>query len=51
MSHEKTDPTTWIINVYKQGFPFKKKILTKWFTSEESAKAYLNQLRYKYNLK
>lgn len=51
LSHEKTDPTAWIVIVYKQRFPFKKKVLTKWFTSEESAKAYMRQLSYKYNLK
>ncbi|MEW6062216.1 MAG: hypothetical protein AB1600_09810 [Bacteroidota bacterium] len=49
--HEKSDPTTWIINVYRQGFLFKKKIMTKWFTSEESAKVYMRQLKYKYDLK
>lgn len=49
--HEKTDPTVWVINIYKNNFLFKKRIESKWFISEESAKAYMDQLKYKYNLK
>lgn len=51
LDYDKTNPTVWIVNVYKNGFPFKKKILCKWFTSEEGAKAYINELKYKFNLK
>jgi hypothetical protein len=49
--HEKTDPTVWIVNIYKNSFPFRKKIESKWFISEESARFYLNHLKYQYNLK
>lgn len=49
--HDQTNPTVWVVTLYKRGFPFRKKIESKWFISEESAKAYVDQLKYKFNIK
>lgn len=49
--HDQSNPTVWVVTLYKSSFPFKKKIESKWFISEQSANAYVNQLKYTFNIK
>lgn len=50
VKHNADDQTAWIVTLYQRRFLFNKKITARWFTSEESVKNYVAQLKYEYNV-
>lgn len=40
-----SDPTMWILNVYKKILFFKKKILSEWFSTKEDALDFANTIK------
>ena len=42
--HRVSDPTSWIVNVYEPAFPFKKKVLSRFFNSGEEVKKFVARL-------
>lgn len=40
-----SDPTMWILNVYKKILFFKKKIVSEWFSTKEDALDFANTIK------
>ena len=42
--HRDSDPSMWIVNVYKKVIFFKKRISSKWFSDKEEALQYVKSI-------
>ena len=40
-----SDPTMWILNVYKKILFFKKKVVSEWFSTKEDALDFANTIK------
>ena len=40
-----SDPTMWIVSVYKQILFFKKKVVSEWFSSKSDALEFANSIQ------
>lgn len=40
-----SDPTMWIVSVYKQILFFKKKVVSEWFSSKSDALEFANSIK------
>jgi hypothetical protein len=43
--HRESDPATWIVKRWKKFLWFKKKISSDWFSDEQQAMAFANEMK------